>query len=49
LLAYIPEDDKVYWQLINAENLRETKKHWKLEISKNKILGEVSKDELTSI
>ncbi len=49
LLACIPEDGKVYWELINAENLKETKKSWKLEISKNKILGKSSKAELTNI
>ncbi|MBS1793052.1 MAG: DUF4365 domain-containing protein [Acidobacteria bacterium] len=49
LLAYIPEDENVYWQLISKENLVKTKKQWKLEIPKSKVLGKNSKDELLSI
>jgi hypothetical protein len=49
LIAYLPESNDLYWQIISDDTLRKTKKKWKIEIPRNKILGSAAKTQLTEI
>lgn len=49
LIAYLPESELLLWQLLSEENFKRTKNKWKIEISKNKLLGVHSKSELIEI
>jgi hypothetical protein len=49
LIAHLPETEKTYWQQINEQNLRKTKKHWKLEIPTNQELHIKAKKRLTEM
>lgn len=49
LIAYLPESELLLWQLISEDSLKRTKSRWKIEISKNKLLGAQSKSELIEI
>ncbi len=49
LIAYLPDSELLLWQLISEENLKRTKNKWKIEISRNKLLGVHSKPELIEI
>lgn len=43
LVAYIPESDDCYWEIINRKTLRETKTRWKISIRKSNVLSAKSK------
>lgn len=49
LIAYLPEEELLVWQLISRETLKKTPKKWKVRIPKNKILGNKSANELTEV
>ena len=49
LVAHFPDSNKTYWQEINEQNLKKTKKHWKLEIPTTQEFNEKSKKRLTNI
>lgn len=49
LVAHLPEIDKTFWQQINEQNLKKTKKYWKLEIPLNQELSLKAKNKLTEI
>jgi len=49
LIAHFPEDEETYWEHIQESTFRKTKKKWKIEIPKNKVLNEKSKQKLLEI
>ncbi|CAM3688934.1 DUF4365 domain-containing protein [Flavobacterium chungbukense] len=49
LIAHFPEEEETYWEYIQESSFRKTKKKWKIEIPKNKILNEKSKQKLSEI
>lgn len=49
LVAHFPEEEETYWEHIQESAFRKTKKKWKIEIPRNKMLNEKSKRKLTEI
>lgn len=49
LIAYIPNENKLLWQVISQTTLKKTTKKWKIDIPKNKKLSKESKEELIQI
>jgi len=49
LIAHLPNTKKTLWEFITEKTVRPTKKKWKIEIQKIKILNSNSKPELTRI
>lgn len=49
LIAHFPEEEETYWEHIQESTFRKTKKRWKIEIPKNKMLNEKSKQKLSEI
>lgn len=49
LIAYLPNEELLIWQVISPTTLKKTPKKWKIDIPKNKILGSKSTVELTKI
>jgi Domain of unknown function (DUF4365) len=49
MIAHFPADGSTYWQHINEQNFKRTKKQWKLEIPKNQPFNEKSIPNLTAI
>lgn len=47
LIAHLPDEDKTYWVLINEQTIERTKKSWKVDIPKNNIFSETSKNRLS--
>lgn len=49
LIAYLPETDNLFWQIVSRETLKKTPTKWKIEIPRNKILNDRAKPDLTEI
>lgn len=49
LVAHLPDEDETYWQEINLENLKKSKKRWKIEIPFKQQLNEKSENRLSKI
>ena len=49
LVAHLPNENVTYWQIISEENIKKTKKRWKIEIPYSQKLNENSKSLLTSL
>jgi len=49
LCGYIPEKKAIYWRYISMENIQATPTNWKIELLKESVLIENSKEELLQI
>ncbi len=49
LIAYIPAEDKCYWQEISDRKISKTKKGWKINIPKANVLNEKAKGQFENI
>ncbi|KAF2327830.1 DUF4365 domain-containing protein [Flavobacterium ginsenosidimutans] len=49
LVAHLPNEDETYWQAITTENLKKSKKRWKIEIPLKQKLNEKSESRLVQI
>ncbi len=49
LIAHFPDSKKTYWQQISEQNLRRTKKQWKIEIPRSQEFNEKAQNKLTRI
>lgn len=49
IVAHLPNEEETYWQEINVQNLKKSKKRWKIEIPFKQKLNEKSESRLANI
>ena len=49
IVAHLPNEEETYWQEINVQNLKKSKKRWKIEIPFKQKLNEKSESRLSKI